>query len=109
MSWARGRSAQRLRRDQLLELGDQARVPAERQVGLDPLLQCGEPRVLEPGGGLGPERLRGELGQSGPAPERKRLREYSRGLVRVGGSEVLAALAHEQLEAVEVERALVDP
>jgi hypothetical protein len=35
-------------RDQRLELADQLRVAAEREVGLDPLLDDREPEILQP-------------------------------------------------------------
>ena len=48
---------------QRLELADELRVPAEREVGLDPLLQRRKPEILQaPRLGAG-KRLTGELGQ----------------------------------------------
>src|SRR5205823_2200027 len=90
--------AQRLAGDELLQLGHEPRVPAEREIGLDSLLEGGQPGILEPrscvtGEGLGPE-----LGEGGSPPELERFTEaFCRGL-RVAGCEELAPLADEALE-----------
>ena len=100
--------AERLARDELLQLGDQARVPPEREVGLDPLLERGEPSVLEPRPRVSREGLGLELGERCAAPELERLgKALSRGL-RVAGDQELAPLSDEALEAIEIELALFD-
>ena len=40
--------AQRVLGDERLELGDERRVPPERELGVDPLLERREPQLLEP-------------------------------------------------------------
>ena len=35
--------------DERLELADELGVTAEREIGLDPLLERGEPQLLQPG------------------------------------------------------------
>ena len=84
--------------DQRLELADQLGVAAEREVGLDPLLERRQPQVLEPAAlGLG-ERLVRELGERRPAPERERLAQHRRGPFRVAVRERLAPLGEQPLE-----------
>jgi len=101
--------AERLARDELLQLGDQARVPPECEIGLDPLLECGEPGVLEPRPRVSGKGLGLELGERRAAPEVERLgKALCRGL-RVARSQELAPLSGEALEAIEVELALFDP
>ena len=60
-------------RDQRLELADELSVATERQVGLDPLLERGQPHVLEPPRLDARKRLLAELRERRPAPESKRL------------------------------------
>jgi hypothetical protein len=83
-------------------------VPPECEVGLDPLLERGEPCVLEPRSGVSCEGLGLELGERRAAPELERLgKALCRGL-RVAGAQELAPLSGEALEAIEVELALFD-
>ena len=64
---------QRMLGDERLELADELGVTAERQVGVDPLLERRQPQLLQPRDlGLG-ERLVGEVGERRPAPQRERL------------------------------------
>ena len=70
--------AQRVLGDEGLELGDERRMPAEREVGVDPLLERREAQLLEPLAGRGGERLVGEVGERRPAPEVERLAEQRR-------------------------------
>ena len=96
--------AQRVARDERLELARQPAVATEREVGGDAVLDAGEGRLLQaPGGGRG-ERL-GELRQRRPAPERERGREGVGRAAGVAGGERAAALGRQQLEAREVQRA----
>ena len=67
--------AQRVLGDERLELGHERRVPAERELGLDPLLERREPQLLEPLDGRARERLVREVGERRPAPEVERLAE----------------------------------
>ena len=64
--------AKRVLGDQRFELADHVAVMAEREVGLDPLLERGQAELLETRALVPGERLR-DLGQRGPAPERKRV------------------------------------
>ena len=64
--------AQRVLADEPLQLGHELRVAAELEVGVDPLLERGEPLLLE-AGALGACERRVELGERRPAPERERL------------------------------------
>jgi hypothetical protein len=100
--------AERLARHQLLQLGDHRSVPAEREIGVDPLLCRRKARLLEPRAGVPSELLRLELREGGPAPELERLSQRSRGLLRLAGIELLRALADEELETIEVELAVLD-
>ena len=60
--------AERVGRDERGELLEDLRMPAESEVGLDPVLERGEPQLLEPVRSLCRERLACEVGQRGPAP-----------------------------------------
>ena len=93
--------------DEPLELGHDVGVAAERQVGVDALLQRRGVALLEPGDLGLRERLVRDVGQSRPAPQRERLAQPRGG---VGGSlarERLAALVHEPLETLHVELAVL--
>ena len=61
--------------DEPLQLPDHLGVAAQRELGLDRLLDRSHPQILEPGYlGLG-ERLVREVGERRPAPERQRALE----------------------------------
>ncbi len=66
------RLAQRVRGDVRLELGDRVGVAAARDVGLDALLEAGQPQRLEMGG-LDPRERLIELGERRAAPQVQRL------------------------------------
>ena len=88
-----------MRRDERLELADERGVPAERELGVDPLFERGhpqlvEPRRLEPG-----ELLLVEIGQRRAAPERERLAQEPRPRRFLGG----ARGGEQPLEAVRVD------
>ena len=59
-------------RDERLELRDEVDVPAERQVGVDPLDQRAQAKLLEPTDLVLGERLVGELCEWRAAPHRER-------------------------------------
>ena len=63
--------AERMLGDQRLELADHVAMVPERELGLDPQLDRGEAKLLEPRALVPGERLR-ELGQRLAAPERER-------------------------------------
>ena len=55
-----------------LQLADQCRVPAQREVRVDPILERREPLLLEPPDLALRERLIGEVRQWWPAPQGER-------------------------------------
>ncbi len=65
----------RLRLNERLQLGDELGVPAEREIGLDPLLEHDRAELLEPGDLGLRERLVQEVRERGAAPEAERLAE----------------------------------
>ena len=60
--------AQRVLGGERLQLGDQIGVATERQIGLDPLLQHREAKLLQPRDRRLRERLVAEVGKRRPAP-----------------------------------------
>ena len=89
--------------DELLELLDDRVMPAQGEVGLDPLLERREVQLLEPGDVVLGKRLVGELGERRAAPEGESNPECLGSLVGIVGGECLAALLEQRPEAVEVE------
>ena len=71
---------------QLLQLGAERVVLAQRQVSLDPGLGRGQPQLLQPGGLRPGERVVGQVGQHPAAPQAQRLPQ------RPGGFRVPARL-----------------
>ena len=69
--------AERVLGDQRLELGDEVGVGAERELGVDQILQRRRRELLEPRGLAKRERLEEQVGERRPAPERERLAELS--------------------------------
>jgi hypothetical protein len=65
--------AQRMRRDELLELDDHTLVPTERELEVEPLLDHGEPQLGQSGDGRGRELLVREVGEGIAPPQRIRL------------------------------------
>src|SRR5207247_781371 len=61
--------AKRVLGDQGLELADRLVVPPERDVGVDPLLERSEAKILQPADLRLGERLVSEIGQRRPPPE----------------------------------------
>jgi hypothetical protein len=95
---------ERLGGDQLLQLGEQLAVPAEREVGLEPVLDRGRPQLGEPARGRLGERLVGEVGERSAAPEPERVAQDRGRALGLPGGERLAALSREALEADGVDR-----
>src|SRR5213076_3212429 len=83
----------------LLELRHEARVSAEREVGLNPLFERGEPGVLEPRAGVSGERLGMELDERRAAPQLERLVEPLRRSLPIAGAELLVREGRELLGA----------
>jgi hypothetical protein len=94
--------AKRVLGDQRLELADHVPVMAEREVGLDPPLECDEAELLETRALVFRERLR-ELGKRGPAPERERLTQQLSDRPGIALRERLASVGGGALEPGEVE------
>ena len=78
-------------------------VAAEREVSLEPRFERGNAELLKPRTLVLGERLGGELGQRGPAPERQRLAESVGRLLGAPCVQRRARLRHDALEPVEVE------
>ena len=87
-----------------LELGDQPAVLAERQFGLDALLERGEPQLVEPRDRRHGERLVGEVRERRPPPQReRRLQQGGRAIV-LTVRERRGGLVRQALEPAQVER-----
>jgi hypothetical protein len=86
-------------RDQRLELADQLGVASERQVGVDSLVEHGEPHLREAGDLRLGKPLVGEVSERGTAPQRERLPQLGR-RARWSGA---AGLGRELLEPRHVE------
>src|SRR2546422_3758131 len=83
-------------------------MPAEREVGLDSILECREPKLLEPNDLRLCERLPREIGERCTAPERERGPQGVRRACRVGGPECCSSLLTESHELEEVDGVSVD-
>ena len=94
--------AKRVLRDERLELRHQLVMAAERQVGVDAILDRRETELLQPGDLALRERLVPELGQRLPAPERERLAQAGRPLLRIVA---LSRLRDQRLEPGQVDLA----
>ena len=97
---------ERMRMDERLELRNELCVAAEREVCIDAQLQRREARSFETLGFRLRENVVRQLGEGLPAPESQRLAEQparTRGVFRA------FRLAHQALEAEQVELAGVDP
>jgi hypothetical protein len=78
-------------------------VTAERQVGLDAVLERGEPEFLEPPRLRLGERLVGEVCERRAAPEPERGAQFGGGLLGVAERERFAAPLEESFEPAGVE------
>ena len=78
-----------------LDLGDDVRVPAECEVGFDPILDRGELEFLESGGFDHCERVVGELGQRRAAPLSQGLADRDACFVRASCRERAPPLLEE--------------
>jgi hypothetical protein len=83
MSWARGPLAEPLGLDECFELGDELDVAAEREVGLDALLDDDRAQLLEARDLRLCERLVEEVRERGPSPQCKGLTERDLGRLRL--------------------------
>src|SRR5262245_25052630 len=88
--------------DEPLELADELRMPSEREVGVDPVLECGQPDLLESEGfDLGYVDRR-------PMPELECAAQRLRRAGRIADRERGAAGLREALELEDVDSARVD-
>src|SRR5215218_8843421 len=87
--------------DEPPELGDEVGMAAERQVGLDPLLERAQAQLLEPADLFASEVLIGEVGERRTAPEGERLAQNLRRRLRIFRPKVPSA-AEELLEAIHI-------
>ena len=90
-------------RDQRLELGDHLAVAAEREPGVEVVLDGGDPHLLQAADRLLRERLVAHVRQRRPAPERERLGEAVGRLLGPARGEVGAPARDKLLEARHVE------
>jgi hypothetical protein len=96
--------AQRVGGDVGVELRHEVGAAAELEIRVDPLLDRGEPELVETSRLAPRERLVGEVGERRPAPEGERARKGLRPLRR---RQARGAL-HGALEAHRVDRLRVD-
>jgi hypothetical protein len=90
--------------DELLQLPDQLAGRAQLEVGVDPLLERRESRLLQTADLVAGERLEGEVLERRPPPERQRGAELLGSLARLGPT----CLRGEPLKARQVELLRVD-
>ena len=95
--------------DELLQLGAQGGVPAERQFGVDPVLDRLQPERLESLDLESGERLELQIGQRPAAPQRLRFPQQPRRPARVAVAQRVPAGGHLLLERVQVQLAILDP
>ena len=87
--------------NQCVELRHDLGMAAQREIGVDPLLERGEPPRLQLVGRDRRERLGIELAERSVAPERQAFAQQRRSSDRIIGR---SGLVTEPIEAVEVER-----
>jgi len=95
--------------DQRLQFGDEFCVSPAREIGLDPLFERRQPKLVQPRNVDDGERVVRELRQRRPAPDRQRVPQRPRGDVRLAGRQRLPSLREQRLEAVQVELSRRDP
>ena len=108
MSCPRSRSRRGWRAVKRFELGDQRVVPAERQLGLDPLLDRDEPELLQPFRVGAREVLVGDLGQRLSAPECEGRLERLQGIGGLARCVCTSACVEQPLESSRVDRVGLD-
>src|SRR5437773_10009197 len=92
-------------RDEPLELADELSASAELEVGVDSLLQRFQPELLESADLALRKGLEGKVAERRAAPQRERLAQRLRTLLRV----LLPRLGGELLEAPQIELVGLDP
>jgi hypothetical protein len=94
--------------DELAELPGERVVSAEREVGVDPILRCRQPKLLEPLSLWTRERLVRQIGEGRPAPELERRAKALGGSSRIVVVQELPPFAREAGKPVRVELFLPD-
>ncbi len=92
-----------MRGDELLELTDELRVSAQRELSVDPSLEGGKPNLLEALDRDPCERLVRKIGESSAAPEPERLPQQLCRLLRRSSCPDLSGTLRQPLEAMQVE------
>ena len=92
-----------MRGDELLQLTDELRVSAERELGVDPSLDGRKPNLLEALDRDPCERLVRKIGESSAAPEPERLPQQLCRLLRRSSCPDLSGTLRQPLEAMQVE------
>ena len=87
-----------------LQLGHEAPVLAERQLGLDALLDAGQAHLLQPCDRCRGKRLVCEVGERRAAPERERLTQAPGRALMLSVRECRGPLLRQPLEAAQIER-----
>ncbi len=98
--------SQRVLTDERLELPDDVGVSFELEVGVDPLLERDEPKLLEPADLALCERFVGEIGQRRTSPDVERLPQQRRARSRIRS---VTRLCRQRREALQVEAARLHP
>ena len=94
--------------DQPPQVGDELRVPARGERGLHPDLDRRQPLLLEPLDVALREPLEGEVGERRSTPQRERLAQDGRRVVRAVVAQRAAAVVDQPLEPLGVELARLD-
>ena len=90
--------------DERVKLGDELRMPAQREVRVHPLLDGAQTELFEPDALELDEAGRVEVGKRLTAPEVERLAQPLRGAFRIADAERIGALGGERLEPPEINR-----
>ena len=94
---------QRVGLDELLEVGDQLRVAARRQLRVESILECRQAELLEPRDLRLGEPLVREALQRRPTPERQSFAERVGSLHSLPRSEQTATFCPKCLEAIRID------
>ena len=92
-----------------LELADEVVVSALSEVGLDAVLDRGQPELLQATELRSHERLLGEVRKRRPMPQRQAVAQLGRPRACVSSLQQLPPLPHEPLEDVHVDPLRIDP
>ena len=95
--------AQRMVRDERLELGHELEMTRKGEIGLDPLFDRRQAQLLEPRDLALGERLVRDVGECRAPPEAERFSQQRGRVLGGSGGQLAATLRHEPLELLEVE------